>query len=142
MSVQISKNGKSLAPKRKRKDSKGRRPNANDPSDYENSMSEKVQTTHLIGVSMIKNIKGTQLGKAVGHRAVVKSFSGATTKAVKDYLKPSLELSPDQVILHVGTNDLKQNEPQQVVDSIVDLARQIENSSDASTTISELVSRS
>ena len=91
---------------------------------------------------MIKNIKGTQLGKAVGHRAVVKSFSGATTKAVKDYLKPSLELSPDQVILHVGTNDLKQNEPQQVVDSIVDLARQIENSSDASTTISELVSRS
>ena len=104
MSVQISKNGKSLAPKRTRKDSKGRRPNANDPSDYENSMSEKVQTTHLIGVSMIKNIKGTQLGKAVGHRAVVKSFSGATTKAVKDYLKPSsVELSPDQAILHVGT---------------------------------------
>ena len=43
--------------------------------------------------------------------------------------------------MHVGTNDLKQKEPQQVADSNVDLARQIENSSDASITISELVSR-
>ena len=58
-----------------------------------------------------------------------------------DYLKPNLELSPDQVILHVGTNDLKQKEPQQVADSIVDLARQIENSSEASIAMSELVPR-
>ena len=34
---------------------------------------------------MIKNIQGTRLGKAVGHRAVVKSFSGTTTKAMKNY---------------------------------------------------------
>ena len=58
-----------------------------------------------------------------------------------DYIKPNLELSPDQVILHVGTNDLKQKEPQQVADSIVDLARQIENSSEASITMSELFPR-
>ena len=43
--------------------------------------------------------------------------------------------------MHVGINDLKQNELQQVADSIVDLARQIKNSSDASITISELFSR-
>ena len=41
---------------------------------------------------MIKNIQGTQLGKAVGHRVVVKSFSSATIKAMKDDLKPNLEL--------------------------------------------------
>ena len=49
---------------------------------------------------MIKNIQGTQLGKAVDHRVVVKSFSSATTKAMKDDLKPNLELLLDQVILH------------------------------------------
>ena len=113
--------------------------NAHD--DTENSTPANESTTLLIGDSMIKNIQGTRLGKAVGHRVVVKSFSGATTKAMKDYLKPNLELSPDQVILHVGTNDLKSNEPQQVADSVVDLARQIENSSDATVIISELVSR-
>ena len=38
--------------------------------------------TLLIRDSMIKNIQGTRLGKAVGYRVVVKSFSGATTKAI------------------------------------------------------------
>ena len=71
--------------KSKTKENKERRPNANDPNHNENSMSEKVQTTPLIGDSMIKDIQGTQLGKAVGHRVVVKSFSGTTTKAMKDY---------------------------------------------------------
>ena len=113
--------------------------NAHD--DTENSTPANESTSLLIGDSMIKNIQGTRLGKAVGHRVVVKSFSGATTKVMKDYLKPNLELSPDQVILHVGTNDLKSKEPQQVAGSVVDLARQIENSSDATVIISELVSR-
>ena len=45
---------------------------------------------------MINNIQDTRLGKAVGHRVVVKSFAGATTKAMKDSVKPNLELSPDQ----------------------------------------------
>ena len=47
-----------------------------------------------------------QLERAVGHRVVVKSFSGS--KAMKDYLKPNSELSQVQVILHVGTNDREQ----------------------------------
>ena len=40
-----------------------------------------------------------------------------------------------------ATNDLKSKEPQQVAGSVVDLPRQIENSSDATVIISELVSR-
>ena len=47
-----------------------------------------------------------QLEIAVGHRVVVKSFYWF--KSDEDYLKPNLELSQDQVILHVGTNDLEQ----------------------------------
>ena len=75
-------------------------------NDSEDSVQEKVSTTLLIGDSMIKHIQGTKLGEAFGHRVVVKSFFGATTKAMKDYLKPNLEPSPDLVVLHVGTNDL------------------------------------
>ena len=98
-------------------------------------------TTLLIGDSMVKNIQGRKLGKVVGHRVVVKSFSGANTRAMSDYLKPNLELNSDQVILHVGTNDLKKKEPQEVAEAIVDLARQVERSSDAKVVISELVCR-
>ena len=110
-------------------------------NDSEDPVPEKVTTTLLIGDSMIKNIQGTKLGGAVGHRVVVKSFSGVTTKAMKDYLKPNLGISPNQVVLHVGTNDLKQKEPRHVADSILNLARQIENSCEATAVVSELISR-
>ena len=60
---------------------------------------------------------------------------------MKDYLKPNLELSTDQVILHFCTNDLKHKQPKQVAESTVDLGRQIESTSDAKVSISELVSR-
>ena len=43
-----------------------------------------------------------------------------------DYLKPTLEHNPGQVIVHVRTK-----EPQEVAEAIVDLARQVERSSDA-----------
>ena len=131
----VSKKKKKSKTKKQRNEAQS---NANDSKD---SVPEKVSTTLLIGDSMIKNVQGTKLGEAVGHRVVVKSFSGATTKAMKDYLKPNLELSPDQVVLHVGTNDLKQKEPRHVADSIVDLARQIEKTSEAAVAISELISR-
>ena len=132
--------------KKRKKKNKTRRKKINEAQsnahdDTENSTPANESTTLLIGDSMIKNIQGTYLGKVVGHWVVVKSFSGATTKAMKDYLKPKLELSLDQVILHVGTNDLKSKEPQQVAGSVVDLPRQIENSSNATVIISELVSK-
>ena len=57
------------------------------------------------------------------------------------YLKPNLEPSPNEAILHIGTNDLKTREPKAVAESIVDLARQIEGTCDTIVTLSELVCR-
>ena len=36
---------------------------------------------------MIKNVQGWHLGKAVGHKVIVKPFPGANARAMKDYLK-------------------------------------------------------
>ena len=63
----------------------------------------------IFDIFTVKNsdwVSKQQLEIAVGHGVVVKSFSGS--KAMKDHLKSKLELSQDQFILHVGTNDLKQ----------------------------------
>ena len=102
---------------------------------------EREKTTLIIGDSMVSRIQGKDLGKAVGHKVVVKSFSGATTSAMSHYLKPNLELSPSEVVLHVATNDLKTRDPKDVADSVVDLARQIETTCSASVAISEIVCR-
>ena len=53
---------------------------------YANRQPQAEQlTTLLIGDSMVQNIQGRKQGKAVGHRVVVKSFSGANTRAMSDY---------------------------------------------------------
>ena len=57
--------------------------------------------TMFIGDSIIK------LEKTFGYRIVVKLFSRAIKKAMWDYLKANLEHSPDRVVLHDGTNDIK-----------------------------------
>ena len=99
-------------------------------------------TTVLIGDSMVKKIHGWKLGKKVGHRVVVKSFSGATCGDMGHYLKPTLDKDPAKIILHIGTNDLKTRVPNIVADYIVDLARKIETESNAEVILSEVVSRS
>ena len=48
----------------------------------------------------------------------------------------------DQIILHAGTNDIGKLSPSEIADNIVDLAREIESSTDAQVIISELVTRS
>ena len=40
-------------------------------------------------------------------KVVVKHFSGAKTKNTKSYVIPTVEQKPDNIILYIGTNDLK-----------------------------------
>ena len=44
---------------------------------------------------------------------------------MEDYVKPTTPKSPDKVILHVGTNDLKNSTPKFIADSIMNLCTQI-----------------
>ena len=63
---------------------------------------------------------------------------------MEHYLKPTIDKDPAKVILHIGTNvnDLKARDPNTVADHIVDLAKKIENESNAQVILSEVVSRS
>ena len=87
-------------------------------------------TTVLVRDSIIKQIQGWKLGKKAGHRVVVK-FSGATTSDMKHYLKPTLLKNPQQSLLHVGTNDLRDQNLNMVVGNAVELARKIESETNA-----------
>ena len=103
--------------------------------------SENDRITVVVGDSIIKNLQGRKLAKAVGHRVVVKAFPGATIHDMKSHIIPTVERCPDQICLHIGTNDLKSKEPNVVADAIVDLAREIENSCDAEIVLSEITTR-
>ena len=60
---------------------------------------------------------------------------------MRHYLKPTIGKSPNQIILHCGTNDLKNTNPQKVAENVVNLAKEIEKGSKTKVMISQLVSR-
>ena len=57
------------------------------------------------------------------------------------YAQPTIEKRPDRVCLHIGTNDLKSNDPDVVADNIRKLAQRVEDSCGAEISISELTTR-
>ena len=70
-------------------------------------------------------------------------FQGATVEDMSDYIMPSLRRKPEEVILHVGTKNLKFSEPREIAEGIVNLGLKIQNHSpDCKITISSLISRS
>ena len=61
------------------------------------------------------------------HRAFVRTFSGAKTICMRDYIKPCVrENSPEHVVLHMGTNDLPSVKPaDSIARSFITLAQEV-----------------
>ena len=80
------------------------------------------RTTVIVGDCIIKNVQAIKLAKTVGQRVVIKPFPGATIRDVRLHVVPTINKSPHQICLHVGTNDLRSSTPSDVADAIIDLA--------------------
>ena len=74
----------------------------------------------------------------------MRSFPGATTADMEHYLQPSLATKPKAIILHVGTNDLKNSSSaRNVAEKIAGLGNMIAtNPPNASVTTSAITQRS
>ena len=98
--------------------------NLNDTVTSQNKGGTNRKKTLIVGDSIIKNIEGWRLNKRMKSSVAVKSIPCATTKGMKNHIKGYLgDNSPDSVILHVGTNNLKNKESvEDIADDIVDVA--------------------
>ena len=99
----------------------------------------------IAGDSMLKYINGRKLSSQISNQSLtyVKAFPGATVEDMSDYIMPSLGRKPEEVILHVGTNNLKFSEPREIAEGIVNLGLKIQNHSpDCKITISSFISTS
>ncbi len=72
----------------------------------DNSWPHRKKVTAVIGDSIIKNVQGWRLSDSNNY-VVVKSFGGANISDMEDYLKHIIRKEPANLILHVGTNDLR-----------------------------------
>ena len=77
---------------------------------------------------MIKEVFGDKLSRQLNyrHHVVVRSFGGAKTQCMEDYIKLTAKLSPKQIILHCGTNNLPLGEdPGAIAKNIMNLTKNI-----------------
>ena len=83
----------------------------------------------ILGDSMVKHIYGWEMNKKLNkkHKAFVRSFSGAKTTSMRDYIKPCLkENSLEHFVLHVKTNDLPSvKSADSIARSIIILAQEV-----------------
>ena len=109
------------------------------------SNSDKSYTVVIIGDSIIKHLDTRRLKKSVKNRSVkvyAESYRGANTEAVKHHIMPCLARKPNEVILHVGTNDLRDKNSTKIVANINDICNIVKSESpETKITISELVTR-
>ena len=61
-------------------------------------------TTLIVDVSMLSGIDEKWISKR-DKKVKVKNFSGATIAVIYNYIKPLLKKCPDNLILHVRTNN-------------------------------------
>ena len=95
--------------------------------------------TIILGDSKTKGINTTHIRRSTSKNVIIRTFPGATTNDMLDYIKPSLRLQPTRIIVHGGTNDLKSNaiteNTSKLCDEIYDYCPKID------ITISQLITR-
>ncbi|XP_028414633.1 uncharacterized protein LOC114537740 [Dendronephthya gigantea] len=77
---------------------------------------KRIQSLLPIGDSIIKYVKGWELSSAT-NRVTVKSFSGVSIEDMQDFIKPILRKKPGKIILHIGTNNLRNDDAKTVADA-------------------------
>ena len=78
--------------------------------------------TVVAGDSIVKKVKGWELPNE-DDLFVVRSFPGAKADHMESYIKPTLKNKPEFIIIHCGTNDLKNKTPKSVAGNILLLAK-------------------
>ena len=90
----------------------------------------KKKTVVIVGDYIVRNVPSRSLNESPKeYFSVVKSFPGAATQDIKNYIKPTIARKPHICILHTGTNDLKSNQnPSDIANEIINLAKNIKSS--------------
>ncbi len=83
-----------------------------------------------------------KLAKSSKQNVGVKCFAGATVGDMSDYIKPVLRRKPDNIVLHVGTNDTTSRKATEIMNDIDKLCQEIKEAApETEIIISELVNR-
>ena len=112
-----------------------------DVSSVENTMNNErtdkapsgEKRVFIVGDSIIKHINCYEIsGKLENREVFVRPCHGATIRCLEDHVKPVLRENPDEIIFHIGTNDLPSGKGNKdIVAVIINLAMSVRTQSHA-----------
>ena len=121
-------------PERKEEDG-----NKDKEPDSQQADSKKTKPKIVIaGDSILKNLHGWMISRSKSVK--VNCFPGATTVDMVSFIQPLIARKPDHIILHIGTNDLAVDSPQEIAQKIVALTK-IVTDNGIGCTVSEILKR-
>ncbi|CAB3980382.1 Hypothetical predicted protein [Paramuricea clavata] len=108
-----------------------------------NGKNRRSRTTVIISHSMTKHIDVQRLERSVrGSKVRFETYSGTNVEAISHHVQPCLKKKPDDLIIHVGTNDLKAKSSSDVANEIINLCTDIsETHPSTRINISEIITR-
>ena len=85
------------------------------------------KSVFIVGDSIIKHINGYEIsGKLENCKVFVRSCNGATMRCLKDHVKPVLHENPDEIMFHIGTNDLpSRKRNKDIAEAFINLAMSV-----------------
>ena len=83
-------------------------------------------TTLIVGDSLFSGTEERRISKR-DREVKIKNFPGATIDDMYDYIKPLLKKCPDNIILHVGTNNMINEPSKMALDKLLNLKKFIED---------------
>ena len=93
---------------------------------------------------MIKHLDPKRIQNELQNRKVtIKTFPGARIDDMKHYAVPTLTTKPNTLIVHIGTNDLRNNTPSNLLSPLEDLGEMIMQYTNKNTNLiwSEIITR-
>ena len=101
------------------------------------------RTIIIAGDSILKHLNAHKMSKD-NNKVKVATFPGWTIRDMRDHIKPIFRKKPNQLIIHVGTNSLRESEsPSACSDEIINLVSSIKrDATDTDVVLSSLTARS
>ena len=84
------------------------------------SQQQHKQTVYVLGDSMIRNVRRQNVNRESRmHYTHLKTFSGARVEEMKHYMETAIASEPEGIIIHSGTNNLRNEDPNSVANKII-----------------------
>lgn len=126
--------------KHKQKSSTTKVTNTQSNSSASRQLEQEEKRVVILGDSVVKGLQWWKMSKN-NVRVQVKCFPGATVSDMECYAIPTLRSDPDEIIVHIGTNDLRHRSSQDVAEDIINLCDDLSQNTTARITISGLTTR-